>query len=341
MAAVTVPIETQHSRRMRALSVSARELIELAGEKGVEDVVVNPDHSLWVNRTGEGFQFVRKVPEESIKSILLQIAFHQGFKFSTENPILETDLPENGARITGLCRPIVRGVALAIRPHPKVRYTMSDYRSAGIVTRKHDPLNAKSQRDRFLDLAQGKDHDEIFSLAIQYRQNILVGGATGAGKTTFLNMLFSEIGRLCPRDRIVGIEDTLELQWDAIPNYVSLLASNGISAARCLETTLRLKPHRIVVGEVRKKAAARALLEAWNTGHRGGIATVHADDARSVLQRFEELLRESDRPAIARALNVVAFIDECEHVSAGRKLKEVFIINGYDRKKGVYKLEAV
>jgi type IV secretion system protein TrbB len=326
---------------MRALGHSARELIDLVGQKGIEDIVVNPDSSLWVHRTGEGFQFVRHVPEEWIKAILLQIAFQQGFQFSPEHPILETDIPENGARLTGLCRPIVRGVALTIRPHPKVKYTKPDYIRAGIVSCLDDPRNAKTRRAQFLDLVRGKDHGEILSLAIQYRQNILVGGSTGAGKTTFLNMLFSEIGRLCPQDRIVGIEDTLELQWSDIPNHVPLLASHGISAARCLETALRLKPHRIVVGEVRKTKAARALLDAWNTGHRGGLATVHADDGISTLQRFEEILRENVRPAIARAVNVVAFIDECEHIQAGRKLKEILIIHGYDKRKGEYELEAV
>jgi type IV secretion system protein VirB11 len=332
-------IETQASRRQTALRVSAGELLGLGAEKSVEDVVINPDGSLWVNRTGEGFRCLGQRPEAWVRAVLLQIAYEQGFEFNSQHPILETDIPDNGARITGLCPPIVRGVSLAIRPHPKVKYTLDDYTRAGIISRKDDPLNSRTHRVSFLDQVRGKDHGEILALAVQYRQNILMGGSTGSGKTTCLNMLFSEIGRLCPDDRIVGIEDTLELQWQGIRNHVSLLASNGITTQRCLETALRLKPHRIVVGEVRKRAAARALLDAWNTGHRGGMATVHADDARSTLQRFEELLRDSDRPAIARALNVVVFIDECDQLAAGRKLKEILIVHGYE--KGDYKLESV
>lgn len=340
--AVMAPDDDQQSRKLSSLHAAAAELLGLADQPGVEDVVVNPDETLWVNTTGEGFKFVRRFPKRSTDAILRQIASIREMEFSSTCPILETDFPGNGARVTGLRSPIVTEVSMAIRPHPKVKHTLSDYVAAGILTHRDDPANRRTSRQEFVDAARGKTHEEILSLAIRSKQNIIVAGSTGAGKTTALNMAFSEIGQLCPNDRIVGIEDTRELQWYGIKNCVPLLSSITVPIERCLTASLRLKPHRIIVGEVRTKAVAETLVEAWNTGHRGGLATVHSDDAVSTLQRFEELLGDGySRSAIARAINVIFHIDVSDFVPAGRKIREVLLVQKYDKSTGQYGCEFV
>jgi len=334
--------DNQERRTLHSLNTAAEALLQLSDQPGVEDVVINPDNTLWVNRTGSGFEFVRKFPKEKTDSILRQIASAQGLEFHSRCPVLETDFPGNGARVTGLRSPLVSGVAMALRPHPKIQYTLADYVKAGVITHRQDPSNAKTSRKQFADDARGKSHAEILSLAILSRQNVVVGGSTGSGKTTCLNMVFDEVGRLCPNDRVVGIEDTRELQWYGIKNCVPLLSSVEMPTERCLHVSLRLKPHRIVVGEVRTPAVASTLVSAWNTGHRGGIATVHSDDALSTLQRFEELLGDGySRPAIARAINVIVHIDVDDNNSAGRKIREVLLVHGFNTKTGEYDYEFV
>jgi Flp pilus assembly CpaF family ATPase len=334
--------DSQEQRVLASLGSEARILLELVEQPRVEDVVVNPDGTLWINKTGEGFTQHGRFAQAKLEYVLRQIAHIQGLEFSSQHPVLETDFPGNGARVTGLRPPIVSGVTLAIRPHPKVRYSLKDYVNAGILTEKSDPLNARTNREEFIESCRGKNHAEILSLAVASRQNIVVGGSTGSGKTTALNMVFDEVGQVCPRDRIVGIEDTRELQWYGIQNCVPLLSSLRVSAEDCLRVSLRLKPHRIVVGEVRTKAVASTLIEAWNTGHRGGVATVHSDDALSTLQRFEELLGDKEsRPSIARAVNVVFHIDVCDSLPAGRKIREVLLVHTFNSKTHEYEYEFV
>lgn len=334
--------DTQEQRNLHSLSVAAESLLKLADQPGVEDVVVNPDGTLWTNRTGVGFEFVRKFPPASTDAILRQIASFQGLEFNSRRPILETDFPGNGARVTGLRPPLVSAVTMAIRPHPKTQFTLDDYVKAGIITHREDPRNTRTSRQQFVELVRGRSHAEILSLAVVHRQNIIVGGSTGSGKTTALNMAFSEIGRLCQNDRVVGIEDTRELQWYGIKNCVPLLSSVEMPTEQCLHVSLRLKPHRVVVGEVRTAGVANTLISAWNTGHRGGIATVHSDDAVSTLQRFEELLGDGySRSAIARAINLIVHIDVDDDIPAGRKIREVLLVHGFNAKTHEYDCEFV
>jgi type IV secretion system protein VirB11 len=177
------------------------------------------------------------------------------------------------------------------------------------------------------------------------KRNILVAGATGSGKTTFLNACFDAMAALAPNDRVISIEDTSELQC-SMSNHVELRANSHISMLDCLRASMRLKPTRIVVGEVRGPEA-HALLKAWNTGHPGGIATVHANDAASGLQRLESLVAEAANAPrgehiqrlIAEAVDVVVFIDEEPALPAGRKVREVALVTGC--REGRYEVENV
>jgi|SRR5947209_2053682 len=150
---------------------------------------------------------------------------------------------------------------------------------------------------------------------------------------------------LAPSDRVVSIEDTTELQC-SMHNHVELRASTHVSMLQCLRACMRLKPTRIVVGEVRG-AEAHALLKAWNTRHPGGIATIHANDAASGLRRLESLVAEAVnapkeqyiQQLIAEAVDLVVFIDEEPALKAGRKVREVALVNGC--RDGRYEVEYV
>jgi type IV secretion system protein VirB11 len=258
---------------------------------------------------------------------------------SHDKPILETELPLDDSRFEGIISPVTRGPVFAIRMRPKKIYTLADYVAAGILTCKNDPLNRHRTQTDFIANVRGLDHAEILIAALTGRKNILLIGSTGSGKTTFVNALLADLALWCPDDRIVLIEDTVELQC-AAENVVALRAAGSISMLDCLRAAMRLKPHRIIVGEVRG-GEALTLLKAWNTGHPGGIATAHADNAYAGLMRLEYLVSEAtaapQQHLIAETVDLVVFIAEESALAARRKVKEIAYITGY--RDGRYELE--
>ncbi|MGA8026204.1 MAG: ATPase, T2SS/T4P/T4SS family [Bryobacteraceae bacterium] len=330
-------------RQFANLSRLAASLLPLLKETATLDVVVNADESLWVNRLGKGFERVGDFASHDSKLLLQGVATMRRIAFDHDHPILETIFPLTGDRLEGLISPIVAGTVIAIRTRQKRIVSLGDMAGSGILTEKSDPLNAKRHCDQFLGQVQDCDHLGIIRLAAQYRRNILIVGPTGSGKTTFANSILAEWAEATPNDRVVIIEDTPELQC-SLPNHVQLLATAHVSQADLLVASLRLIPKRIVVGEVREAEPARVLLGAWNTGHSGGLATIHANDGLSGLRKLETLIgghEASVRERIASAINVVIFIDGEESLPAGRKVREVLVIRDYDRIKQDYAIECV
>jgi type IV secretion system protein VirB11 len=231
---------------------------------------------------------------------------------------------------------------MAIRTRQKNVIPLSDLETSGVITRKEDPANTNRNADHFLDEISGAgNHGDIIRLACRYRRNILIAGATGSGKTTAANSVIAEWSRLTPGDRVVLIEDTPELQC-ALPNHVQLLTTARITQADLLVASMRLIPTRIVVGEVRDEAAATALLSAWNTGHSGGLATIHANDCKGALRRLETLTGgNAVRERIANAIDLVVFIDPEKENRAGRKVREIVVVKGYDATIDDYELVEV
>ena len=189
-------------------------------------------------------------------------------------------------------------------------------KKAGIGQRSHSRcINSVEAQIRrvvygFRRTKETDDEVQILCEAIASRKNILVVGGTGTGKTTFVNAIINEMKTLTPKHRLLILEDTLELQC-SMENFVSMRTSSDKSMQDLLKITMRQRPDRIIIGEVRGKEALD-MLKAWNTGHPGGVCTVHANDARAGLLRIEQLISEvsqsSMRELIAEAIDVIAFL---------------------------------
>jgi type IV secretion system protein TrbB len=333
----------QDSRQINNLQKLAGPLVHFLQEPGTLDVVVNSDNSLWVNQLGRGFDRVGDFPSQCGRLLLQGIATMRQIAFDHEHPILETIFPLTGDRIEGLISPVVAGAVIAIRTRQKKVFSLEEMAESGILTDKADPVNARRHHDNFLNRIHNSDHLGVLRLAVEYRRNVLLVGPTGSGKTTAANSVIAEWAITTPGDRVVLIEDTPELQC-LLPNHVQLLTTARITQADLLAASMRLIPTRIVVGEVREPDAARALLGAWNTGHSGGLATIHANDSLSALRKLETLVgghAEAVRERIASAINMVVFIDGERELAAGRKVRELMVVTGYDQATRDYAVQYV
>jgi type IV secretion system protein VirB11 len=260
----------------------------------VVEVMVNPDGALRLDRLGGGrCETGTALDPAQVERIIRLVASHARTEVHGTAPIVSAELPPHaegqaGERFEGLLPPVSTGPCFSIRKPAARIYTLADYVSDRIMA-------AETAR--------------LLSLAVADRRNILVAGGTSSGKTTLANALLAELG---PRDeRVILIEDTRELQC-AVSDTVALRTRPGVvSMADLVRSTLRLRPDRIIVGEVRG-GEALDMLKAWNTGHPGGIATVHANSARSALYRLEQLIQEAvvsvPRRLIAEAVDLVVFI---------------------------------
>lgn len=289
-------------------------------DPGVQEIMLNPCGTLWLERFGEPmFKAGRLSPDEGRRVVSL-VASALGTTITRENPIVEGELPLDGSRFEGTDCPIAPdGPSFVIRKKPSTIFTLEDYAAKGIL------------RPKGLAFLQA---------AILNKANILVAGGTGSGKTTLVNALIETLSRLCPHDRIIAMEDTSELQVSS-PNRVMFRTSDTVGFQRLTTVTMRYRPDRIIVGEVRDGAALE-LLKAWNTGHPGGIATIHADSARDALGRLEDLVAERIQAPmhrlIGRAINVIAFI---EKTPQGREVSQMAYVHEHDSDNKQYSVEYV
>lgn len=267
----------------------------------VVEVMLNPDGQLWLDRLGAGLQRTgcELTPEDGERIVRL-VAHHVGAEIHAGAPRISAELPESGERFEGLLPPVVTAPTFAIRKPAVAVFTLQDYVDAGVM---------------------GGAAADVLRRAVAERQNILVAGGTSTGKTTLANALLAEVAKT--GDRVVLIEDTRELQC-AAPNLVALRTKDGVaSLAELVRSSLRLRPDRIPIGEVRG-AEALDLLKAWGTGHPGGIGTIHAGTARGALRRLEQLIQEAV-PVVPRALiaETVDLIAVLNGRGADRRLTEL------------------
>lgn len=285
----------------------------------VIEVMLNPDGRLWVDRLGEGIaETGMTLSAADGERIVRLVAHHVGVEVHVRCPRVSAELPEGGERFEGLLPPIVAAPAFAIRKPAVAVFTLDDYARAGIMS----AAEATALRE-----------------GVQTRANILVAGGTGSGKTTLVNALLAEVAKTA--DRIVLIEDTRELQCQA-PNLVAMRTKDGVvSLSDLVRSSLRLRPDRIPIGEVRG-AEALDLLKAWGTGHPGGIGTIHAGTALGALRRMEQLIQEAvvtvPRALLAETIDLIAVLVRDGH---GRRLAELARVDGLDPATGDYRLASL
>ena len=290
------------------------EILTLLGDPQVVEIMLNPDGTLWVERLGTGMSCAGRVDAIRALTIVNTVAAMLDTVVTPERPILECELPLDGSRFEALVPPLVEHAGFALRKKATLVFTLEDYVSKAIMT--------APQRT-------------AIEAAVSARLNVLVCGGTGTGKTTLANAILDVVAKLDAGHRIVVIEDTRELQVNA-ENVVFLRTSDNTDMTRLLRATMRLRPDRIVVGEVRD-GSALALLKAWNTGHPGGVGTVHANDAGAALIRVGQLIQEAGVPPspelIAEAVNLVVSITR---TPAGRRVEEVVAVRGWSAGAGFH-----
>ena len=311
-------------RRSMLVTALGPDIAAAMSDIQVIEIMVNPDGALRLDRLGEGRTDtdVRMEPAQ-VERIIRLVAAHARAEVHGEQPIISAELPPHidghaGERFEGLLPPIATAPCFSIRKPAQRLHTLDDYVGDGLMSdAQADALRA----------------------AVTQRTNILIAGGTSSGKTTLANALLAEMAWVDAR--VILIEDTRELQCP-LPDTVALRTrAPHVTMTQLVRSTLRLRPDRIIVGEVRGPEALD-MLKAWNTGHPGGITTVHANSALGALYRIEQLVQEAvvtvPRQLIAEAIDMVVFISGR---GIDRRISTIARVAGFDPDTGTYALAAL
>lgn len=300
--------ETSDRRQQMLRSACKGPIGEALDATNVIEILANPDGSIWIERAGIGVVVDDDtINAEARERIIRLVADSIGENCDRSSPIVSAELPGGGERFEGLLPPVSEAPCFAIRKAAQTPFTLDDYVEQGALA----PALADELRNQ-----------------LRTRRNILIAGGTSSGKTTFANALLAEAA--LTDDRVVILEDTRELRC-AAHNSVSLRTYRDTAKLTDLvRSTMRLRPDRIVVGEVRGPEALD-LLKAWNTGHPGGITTLHANSAQAALHRLEQLTLEATTippcDLIAEVINVVIFMGRINGV---RRIHEAIQVQGHE-----------
>lgn len=283
--------EEAQERRRRMLRTAFGPTIAAAlADPTVIEVMVNPDGRLWIERASLGRQDTgERIGSAEAERIIRLVAAHVRREVHDKAPIVSAELPESGERFEGVMPPVAPAPCFSVRKPADVVYRLGDYVSARVMS---------------------GSQAQVLAQCVRERKNILVVGGTSSGKTTLVNALLAEVAEL--NERVLILEDTRELKC-AAADCVALRTKPGVATlADLVRSTLRLRPDRIIVGEVRGPEALD-MLKAWNTGHPGGITTVHANSAEAGLYRLEQLVQEAvmtvPRDLIVEAIDVIVSLE--------------------------------
>jgi len=274
----------------------------------IVEIMLNADGTLWFDRLGSGrAPSGHKLLPQDGERIIRLVAAHVRIEVHPGAPIVSAELPATGERFQGILPPVTRAPVFTIRK-----------RAVGVISLGAYVVDGILSEDQAIALRQ----------AVRERRNIVIAGGTSSGKTTLANALLQEMA--ATQDRVIILEDTIELQCLA-DDHVAMRTKPGVaSMTELVRSTLRMRPDRIVVGEVRGPEAID-LMKVWATGHPGGVATLHASSARGALTRLEQLIQEVvvtvPRALIAEAVDVVVFI--CGRGRA-RRVDEIVRVTGLD-----------
>ncbi len=298
----------------------------------VTDIYINRPGEIWIESLGGGIECHEDpaLTEQLLARLARQIAAHGSQGISRSAPLLAASLPD-GSRVQVIAPPATRaGHMLAIRRHVKANFSLADWRDsdafAGLAKDE-----VAIERERVWHMVGETEAADILAGAVRARRNIIVSGGTSSGKTTFLNALLAEIPR---EERLLTIEDTEELRIEH-PNAVGLIAARGslaeadVSAEDLLIAALRMRPDRIILGELRG-AEAFTFLRAVNTGHPGSMTTIHADTpqraieqlALLVLQTGSRLSRDDVRHYARESIDVFV---QLERYNGKRRVSQVMV----------------
>lgn len=283
------------------------------------ELMLNPDGVLWQERLGEDMCPIGRMETHRVEALFRVVASYLHKTITWDRPQLDGEFPLDGSRFSGALPPVVTGPTFAIRKKASKVMTLDEYVASGVMT--------QEQRD-------------VLVQSVLEHRNILVIGGTSSGKTTLTNALIDAMVSGSPSERIIIIEDTGEIQCLA-RNVVFFHTTETVSMTLLLKQSLRMRPNRICVGEVRDHAALD-LMDAWNTGHEGGIATLHANSALLGLSRLRGLVSRNEfapkdiEEVIGEAVHRVVFI---ERTPQGRRVKEILRVNGYSRRTQQYEIK--
>jgi P-type conjugative transfer ATPase TrbB len=310
-------ITTVKDRAKSKLERDAREILSALQDPETVEIMVNADGRIWQEKLGQKIQHIGNIQAAQVEAVIKTVAGFHGKEVNRFNPMIEGEFPLDNSRFAGQLPPIVSSPTFAIRKKAIKIFTLEQYVETGVLSPRHS---------------------DVIKDAVRKHRNILVIGGTGSGKTTLINAIINEMVRSDPDERIFILEDTGEIQC-AARNFVQYHTTLDVDMTQLLKTTLRMRPDRILVGEVRG-AEALDLLDAWNTGHEGGAATLHANDALSGLTRLESLISRNPSapkeimPLIAEAVDMVVHITRTPH---GRKIQQIIEVQGF--KRGSYQIK--
>jgi type IV secretion system protein VirB11 len=287
-------------------------VLEALADPDVTEIYVNPSGRLYFDTRSQGRVAAPvRLPAEQVLRFLNLVGSRVPTVLNAGHPQIQAELPAEGflgARLQGFVPPLAAAPSFNLRKPPAVVYSLDDYVLAGILSPRH--------RDALAD-------------AVRRRRNVLVAGGTASGKTTLVNAVLHEITTVFPRDRIVVLEDTVELHC-AAPDHLALRTTDSVRLRDLVKAALRTSPDHIVVGEVRDEAALD-LLDAWETGHPGGCATLHANDALGALYRLDRLAQRANAGPqphlVGDAIHLVVMI---AGGSQRRRVTELALVHGFD-----------
>ncbi len=310
-------ITTVKDRAKLKLERDASQIVLALQDPETVEIMVNADGRIWQEKLGQKIQHIGHLQSAQAEAVIKTVAGFHGKEINRFNPIIEGEFPLDNSRFAGQLPPVVASPTFAIRKKAIKIFTLEQYVDTGVLTRRHA---------------------EVIKNAVRDHRNILVIGGTGSGKTTLINAIIHEMVQSDPVERIFILEDTGEIQCQA-SNFVQYHTTLDVNMTQLLKTTLRMRPDRILVGEVRGPEALD-MLDAWNTGHEGGAATLHANDALSGLTRLESLISRNPSapkeimPLIAEAVDMVVHITRTPD---GRKIQQIIEVQGF--KRGNYQIK--